>query len=260
MQDGKTRVTGITVVNLERNPERRRFMADSLKNTGFPVFYFNAVDGAFADYDELAALGTNEFLDWLRDKGTEKELRSTIACAASHRILMEKLARTLSDDEWHIVFEDDVRLEPKFWEALPGIIAGASSCGFQMVLLGAHWPQSGTGTIHPTKVNAAGHVLASYPDAFVNGAFAYAVTKSGAARIASFQIPAIQVQADNWPRIWGEDTTSHIGVVVPQLVTTGYFETTMGYKSGRVRRLVRRILIRFPLFRRLINRHAPRSV
>jgi len=98
----------IWVVSLERATDRREFVEQTLAAAGLPFEIFPALDGRALSPSELRAYSSRRaFYEYGRDLG-----RAVLACSLSHlRVLERMVAEGIPE---LVVFEDDVRPDPRF--------------------------------------------------------------------------------------------------------------------------------------------------
>ncbi|MDR2781354.1 MAG: glycosyltransferase family 25 protein [Holosporaceae bacterium] len=96
------------LINLDRAGERLNFVLPSIIALGFPVKRISAIDGKFLSQKEIESVTDVEsykkFFKMLPEVGT-------IGCSLSHEKAW--LAFLESDNEFAIIFEDDVQFDPE---------------------------------------------------------------------------------------------------------------------------------------------------
>ena len=97
----------VYIINLDRSKERYSFVEPTVKKLGYPYMRVSAVEGANLSNDEI-----NEKVD-VRAYSFfmgESPRRGTIGCSLSHIKVWEQFLA--SENEFALVFEDDVRFNP----------------------------------------------------------------------------------------------------------------------------------------------------
>jgi glycosyl transferase family 25 len=99
---------GSYVINLDRAKERWNFIEPSVAALGFAMERISAVDGKTLSSKEIESVANVELYKFFFKMYPEE---GTIGCALSH----EKAWRAFleSDNEFAIIFEDDVQFDPK---------------------------------------------------------------------------------------------------------------------------------------------------
>lgn len=105
------------VINLDRKPERYKYVSEQLNQLGIKNYKrVSAVDGFNGDPNEMLKLGVSQ---QLIDKG-----KGLAGCAASHLSMW----RHIADDklDWTLILEDDahfhpdfIKLFPEYWKNVP---------------------------------------------------------------------------------------------------------------------------------------------
>lgn len=103
------------IINLERSPKRYNYVAPKVESLGYEIIRIPAIDGANLSEKEL--IDTTNFTAFKIFAG-EYPRRGTIGCSLSHFNTWKKFLE--SDNEFAIVFEDDVDFDPS---TLKNIIA-----------------------------------------------------------------------------------------------------------------------------------------
>ena len=121
MSDGRSlQSLPIFVINMARDLERRRYMAERLEQLGLRAEFITAVDGrALTAADRAVYDGRRA----MRTYGAEM-MPSEIGCYLSHHRLYERVVRDRIGTA--LILEDDVRIQP----TLPGVLRDLLSCPF----------------------------------------------------------------------------------------------------------------------------------
>jgi glycosyl transferase family 25 len=96
------------IINLDRSPERYRYVAPKVKLLGYDTVRISAVDGAKLPEEELHA--KTDFNTYRIFLGHYPK-RGTIGCSLSHFNAWKTFLD--SDNEFAIIFEDDVDFDPQ---------------------------------------------------------------------------------------------------------------------------------------------------
>jgi len=210
------------VVNLESQPERRRFMEAQLVALpeGFRIEWIRAVDGRAlseeeirADYDPAIALRT-----------TGRPLnRGEIGCALSHRLIYRKMLER--EEPFAVVLEDDVALSERFPEAVFALAQTVPLDRPRIFLLGDFFVPS----IWKWRLGQTSfRYLRAWRGRFT---IAYGLTLAAARALNDAQTP-IRRAADWWPDLERNGIIETWGLQPPCAIR-GLFDRTTGIGTGR---------------------------
>ena len=167
---------GISVINLDRRPDRLAAFLDAVSRSAGPQFAdrcrrFGAVDGTTLsrspEIDHL--FGSNDF--GLR--------RGVVGCALSH-LAIWRIVSQLPEDTIELVFEDDVRPCDRFDRRLGDLLQTlpGAQVDFDIVLLGYFREEAGS----PEHTDAA-QIRPIRWEGYRGGLYAYLLSKRGARRL-----------------------------------------------------------------------------
>ena len=159
------------VVNLRRRSDRRDAMTTEFKNANFSDYVFvEAVDGKdLSPTKELKKLFEGN------DFGSRV---GVIGCALTHYNLWRMLLA--SQEDYFVIFEDDVKLTPNFTKKLEAIKDAMKACDY--LHLGYHMT-SANRKLHEdvyTKDTGKLTVTPLKDELYIGGTFAYSINKNGA--------------------------------------------------------------------------------
>ena len=161
------------VVNLKRRSDRKETMSTLFKDIGFTDYEFvEAVDGK-----ELRPTTQLKTLFEGNDFGSNVGF---IGCALSHYNLWKALLA--SNEDYYVIFEDDVTLVPKFKEKFETLKKGDAFKKCDYMLLG--YSMFSTNREHTkdiyVKESSVLEVVPLQSDLYVGGTFAYSINRNGA--------------------------------------------------------------------------------
>jgi GR25 family glycosyltransferase involved in LPS biosynthesis/glycosyltransferase involved in cell wall biosynthesis len=164
---------GMKVVNLKRRSDRKETMTAMFNNIGFTDYEFvEAVDGK-----ELKATIQLKKMFGGNDFGSNVGF---IGCALSHYNLWKALLA--SNDEYYVIFEDDVTLVPKFKEKFETLKSSQAFKKCDYLLLGYSMfsaNREATADVY-VKEKSVLDIGALQSDLYVGGTFAYSINRNGA--------------------------------------------------------------------------------
>ena len=160
----------IKVVNLDRRPDRKEQTIAKFKEQGILDYKFvEAVDGQKLEVgvDMIELFKGNDY-------GSRKGF---IGCALSHYNLWKKLIE--SSDEYYYIMEDDVSIEPDFYERIKSI----EFKKYDILFLGYSMFSSIREKMEPVDKFSIGRLSMSQ---YVGGTFAYSINRSGAKKMLDY--------------------------------------------------------------------------
>jgi GR25 family glycosyltransferase involved in LPS biosynthesis len=160
----------IKVVNLERRPDRKEQTIAKFKEQGIVDYKFiEAVDGQKLDVavDIIELFKGNDY-------GSRKGF---IGCALSHYNLWKQLLQ--SSDEYYYIMEDDVSIEPNFYEKIKSI----DYLKYDILFLGYSMFSSVREKIERVDEFSIGRLSMSQ---YVGGTFAYSINRTGAKKMIDY--------------------------------------------------------------------------
>jgi GR25 family glycosyltransferase involved in LPS biosynthesis len=172
-------VKNMKVVNLKRRADRKETMTALFKNIGFADYEFvEAVDGK-----ELRPTTELKKLFEGNDFGSNV---GVIGCALSHYNLWKALLK--SNDEYYVIFEDDVTLVPKFKEKFEALKSTDAFKKIDYLLLGYSMfslNREDTKNIYVTEKQVF-DIQKLQDDLYVGGTFAYSINRTGAQTLVDY--------------------------------------------------------------------------
>ena len=160
----------IKVVNLERRPDRKEQTIAKFKEQGIVDYKFiEAVDGQKLDVgvDIIELFKGNDY-------GSRKGF---IGCALSHYNLWKQLLQ--SSDEYYYIMEDDVSIEPDFYEKIKSI----DYLKYDILFLGYSMFSSVREKMERVNEFSIGRLSMSQ---YVGGTFAYSINRTGAKKMIDY--------------------------------------------------------------------------
>ena len=160
----------IKVVNLERRPDRKEQTIAKFKEQGIVDYKFiEAVDGQKLDVgvDIIELFKGNDY-------GSRKGF---IGCALSHYNLWKQLLQ--SSDEYYYIMEDDVSIEPDYYEKIKSI----DYLKYDILFLGYSMFSSVREKMERVNEFSIGRLSMSQ---YVGGTFAYSINRTGAKKMIDY--------------------------------------------------------------------------
>ena len=163
----------IQIVNLERRPDRKDIITRKLHDKRVSGFeFFKAVDGS--------SLPAHKFIqDVFRDNHFNYR-RGIIGASLSHMEIWRKLIH--SDDEFYVVFEDDIDLSHDFAEKIELCIREFKEKKMDLLYLGANMIRYCT-NCDVSELKITKHDLSQKDNC---GAYGYIISKRGATKLLDY--------------------------------------------------------------------------
>jgi glycosyl transferase family 25 len=215
----------IWVINLENRQDRWKSMINTLKTSKLPLenmFRFNAVNSATMSPGDIKTIVSPQAFSQLFSKKTYRTEHSqltlgAIGCYLSHVSLWKKLVE--SNFSHFLIFEDDTKLDPMFFEKLNYIIGPNGTLtnhSFDLLFLGS--------IVSPTSEILEDPVIKQHK--FVNihsvyGTHGYIISKDGAKKLLQNAFP-IEKQVDTFI---SEHSNLTMFLVVPNIAYQSGFYT-----------------------------------
>jgi len=168
----------ILVVNLERRPDRKEMITDLFSTEGVESYkFYKAVDGKqLVQTDEICKLFVGN------DFGNK---RGVIGCALSHYNIWKQLIHD-SNNEFYIIFEDDIKVSSGFKNSVKEYtnLFTSASPAIDVLFLGYHIHKDHQLELHMQYENT--RIKDLDRSTFIGGTFAYIVSKEGAKKMVEY--------------------------------------------------------------------------
>lgn len=216
----------IHIINLEEANQRREFMIWQMKNLGLPFELFDAIRGSSLSDEDLASKvdmsEVTKYPHWLT--------KNMLGASLSHMGVYEKIVN--SNEDWHLILEDDVALNNDILSLLYHIRKNEHIYRDHLVLLYAVSLKGGI-ELDSTTISMTGsyniHKVVSNE---IGGGGAYVLHRSTAKRLTE-KNRIIKVAPDTWHFFLAQGAYSQIDCVCPFAARPGLFESTIGYVNPR---------------------------
>ena len=222
----------IVIINLKRSTDRRQRITEQLKACNIPYEFLEATDSDNID-DEWIENNIAQYLkDIYYNKKHHSVNKNALACADSHR-RAQKLAANY-EDGYTVILEDDVELANNFQNKIKSIVRVMKNNHLHIAFTGYHIFNGKISKHHNLKLNKKLSRLNFYKyptDGKIAGAYSYIVDNIGANSLVKENIPKIQDTADTF-YINEKNINDSTILLYPKLATTGYFDSTIGYKKN----------------------------
>jgi glycosyl transferase family 25 len=217
----------VHVINLKEATERRKSIVVQLEKLNLPFEIFEAIKGMSLSDEELSEqVDMNEVVKypiWLS--------RNAIGCALSHNGVFRKIIN--SDNEWHLILEDDVNLDNEIVEIFNHIQQNKKIYKGHLILL---YCISVNGFVMLSKQPIDSltkyriHKVLSNDE--LSGAGAYIIHRDTAKKILTTNTP-VKVTNDIWHYFFVQGAIDQIDCVYPFAAKPGLFESTIGYMNPK---------------------------
>lgn len=174
LKKGSDASIDLTIINLKRRDDRKKFMKDKLDYIGIKNYqFFEAVDGLTLSPDDKR-------LHLFDKKNIFRSSKGVIGCALSHYTIIKDLAYGYRDQL--LILEDDVNFANNFKEKLESVLESGKDLDYDIIYLGY------SSTNRALKDNENTPTIALYDQTktkAVGGFFGYIMTRSGAKKLMS---------------------------------------------------------------------------
>lgn len=241
----------IYVINLERSPERRRFMEQQLTSMGTPFEIVPAVDGRTLDMSNRAIVDPALPSVVLQRTGGSPE--GVAGCALSHARAYGRILETT--DKSAVILEDDAALPKDFPELIASV---EQAMGDAEIALLHYANRQGCRVTRRGATDIGRSRLLATPvtDCHLTSSAAYIITRQACRSLLEGAVP-VRTYPDDWETFREQGMIQRVRCVVPMAVLhSPDFRTTIDYwKPGSFReRLGARIQqAELPIINRLLS-------
>lgn len=220
----------VLIINLKSSLERRKRITEQLDNLNIPYTFLEATEGSSLTNSWIE----NNVGDRLKGIYFNNEhhliTKNSLACADSHR-RAQKIASEFKNG-YTLILEDDVELARDFKQKVHNVVDLMHSNSMEVAFLGYNLARGNCNKLFEVKKSSTKFSFFKYPvDGHVSGAYAYLVSTTGAKKLVKCNIEKIQYMADTF-LIREKNLSSSTVLLYPKMVTTGYFESNIGYPTS----------------------------
>ncbi len=216
----------IHVVSLKKAVDRRKSIEGQLQKLNLSYTIFDAVLGSALNQDEL-----DELVDMEEVKKYPKWLTpNALGCSLSHMGVYKRM--TSSEQEWHLVLEDDVVLENDLAKILTNIEDNGDLFKGHLIML---YGISYNSVIELSKIPALelnGKNIYELVGPRIGSTGAYVIHRDTAKKLVE-KNDKIRVASDTWHYFRDQKALDSIYCVYPFAVRPGFFESTIGYVNTK---------------------------
>lgn len=212
----------IHIINLKEADRRREFMIMQLNKLGLQYEIFDAVKGSSLSEEELSAkVDMNEvakYPHWLT--------RNMLGASLSHMGVYQNIVN--SNEDWHLILEDDVELSNDVLLLLNHIRESEHIYRDHLVLLYAVSYKGAIELVNNPITRTGSYNIYRVVSNEIGGGGAYVLHRSAAKKLIE-KNRIIKVAPDTWHFFLSQGTFSQIDCVCPFAAKPGLFESTIGY-------------------------------
>lgn len=219
----------IIIISLKQSSSRKYRMLQQLESFDIPYLFLEATDGRDLDNEWIENNIADDLKEYYYQKKHFSVNKNALACADSHR-RAQLIARDFKDG-YTLILEDDVELTKNFDGKIQHIISLMEKHSLNVSFLGYYiFNGSSEKRIDIKSRNFYPNIqLLSYPkNGRISGSFGYLVSSSGASKLVADNIDKIQRTADTF-YINEKGMNDCTVLLYPKLVTTGFFDSDIGY-------------------------------
>ena len=223
----------IYCINLDRSPDRWRFMQEQFDGLGLEYERIAAVDGRTLTADRLPEVAVMERVAEVKDL-TPNMIGAVLSHVKAYRRFLEDGAETA------VFMEDDVELLHGFAEALPAVAAALPAQAAALLYFhGQKKRYSSRGAIALSDGRGLYRAMTPWGDYSAGG---YMLSRATAAAIADFNFP-VYTTPDSWGVFCRGGALGSLWSVLPPVSSPADFSSDIGYSwKGQLARRVERTL------------------
>lgn len=220
----------IIVINLKSSSERRYRISKQLDSLDIPYEFLEATEGSVLTDEWIESNIGDRLKNVYHNKEHRLITKNALACADSHR--RAQLIASKLESGYTLILEDDVELSNDFRKKIINTIKLMRKHSFHVAFPGYNLARGSCEKKLDVNSNGFGFSVFKYPvDGHVSGAYAYIVDSIGATKLVKYNSKKIQYMADTF-RIEEKGLNDTTVVLYPKIVTTGYFESDIGYSTS----------------------------
>lgn len=228
----------ILVINLKSSSERRTRISKQLDSLDISYEFLEATEGRLLTDEWIE----NNIGNYLKRVYYNKEHysvnKNALACADSHR-RAQSIAASF-ESGYTLILEDDVELARDFSKKITNTVRLMQEHSLHVAFPGYGWAKGSFEKRLDVNCSDFGFSFFKYPiDGNVTGSYSYLVDSIGAKKLVEDNLEKIEDTADTF-YIREKGLNDSTVVLYPKIVTTGYFESEIGYVTSRVS-LARRV-------------------
>lgn len=231
----------IHIINLQDADKRRRFMLQQMSKLGLSYMLFDAIKGSSLSAEELEKkVDMNEVA-----KYPKLLTRNILGASLSHMGVYKRIVE--SEEDWHLILEDDVVLAKDAELLINHIKDNQSLYKRHLVLFYSISLEKNVELLNScvTSVNEFGiHKVLSKD---IGGAGAYMIHRDTAKLLLEYN-EMIKVAPDDWNFFLSQGAISQINCVYPFAARPGFFESTIGYVDPQSTRFkIKRVVEKYKI-------------
>ena len=217
----------ILVINVKASSIRRARISKQLDSLGIPYKILEATEGV-AVTDEWIENNIGDKLKYDYYNNVHFSInKNALACADSHRRAQSIAANF--ENGYTLILEDDVELSSNFEKKIINIIKMMQQNSLHISFLGYGLFEGSLERRLDIEYTYSGFSFFKYPiNGRIAGAYAYMVDCIGAKKLVEDNLEKIQGPADLFC-IKEKGLNESTVLLYPKIVTTGYFESDIGY-------------------------------
>ena len=219
----------ILVINLKASSERRDRISKQLNDLNIPYEFLEATEGQMLN-DEWIEDNIGDYLKRIYHYNEHYSVnKNAFACADSHR--RAQLIASNFENGYTLILEDDVELTRNFKNKIVNTVKLMQKHSLHLAFPGYNLASGSCEKRIDIDCSGLGFSFLGYPIAgHVSGAYSYVVDSIGAKKLVNNNLKTIGSTADTF-HIKEKGLNESTVVLYPKLVTTGYFESDIGYMT-----------------------------
>lgn len=222
----------ILVINLKSSSERRAIISKQLNSLDISYEFLEATEGRLLTDEWIEKNIGNRLRRTYYNKEHFSINKNALACADSHR-RAQSIAASF-ESGYTLILEDDVVLARDFSKKIKNTIKLMQEHSLHVAFPGYHLFKGICEKRLDVNCSNSRFSFFKYPvNGSINGAHSYIVDSIGAKKLVKDNLEKIEDTADTF-YIREKGLNDSTVVLYPKIVTTGYFESDIGYLTSRV--------------------------
>jgi len=221
----------ILVINLKASSKRRARISKQLDGLNIPYKFLEATEGRLLT-DEWIENNIGDRLKYIYYNELHHSVnKNALACADSHR--KAQLIASNFDSGYTLILEDDVDLTSNFKKKILNTVKLMQEHSLYLAFPGYNLAKGTCEKRIDADCSGLGFSFLNYPVAgHVSGSYSYIVDSIGARKLVEDNLEKIQDTADTF-YVKEKGLNESTVLLYPKLVTTGYFESDIGYLTSQ---------------------------
>lgn len=222
----------VLVINLKSSSERRDRISKQLESLDIPYEFLEATEGRTLTDEWIENNIGDKLKDIYYNNLHYSVNKNALACADSHR--RAQVIASEFKGGYTLILEDDVQIAKGFKKKIFKTINLMRKHSLHVAFPGYNLAKGSVEKWLDIDYSGSGFFFFKYPiDGHVSGAYSYLVDAIAAKELVDENLEKIQSTADTF-YLKEKGLSESTVLLYPKIVTTGYFESDIGYLNPEV--------------------------